>query len=65
MGMTRMEGMVAVDDCGNDEEPIVDAEHQRKKSIVGSKRIAGSIPYEKICFGVLGPAYSRPVLLFI
>jgi hypothetical protein len=43
--------MVEVVDCGTDEELIVDTE--RKKSLIGWKRIVGSIPYEKLCLEVL------------
>jgi hypothetical protein len=44
--MARMEGMVEVVHCGNDEELIMDANHGSEKTLVGWKRIVGSIFHE-------------------
>jgi hypothetical protein len=64
--MARMEGTAEVVDCGSDEELIVNADRRsEKKSSVGWKRIVGSIPYEKLCLGLLTLHTSDPDVLFI
>lgn len=61
-----MEGTAEVVDCGSDEELIVNADRQsKKKSSVGWKRIVGSIPYEKLCLGLLTLHTAGPDVLFI
>jgi hypothetical protein len=65
--MARMEGTTEVVDCGSDEELIVNADRrsEEKKSSVGWKRIVGSIPYEKLCLGLLTLLIAGPDVLFI
>jgi hypothetical protein len=61
-----MEGTAEVVDCGSDEELIVNADRRSgKKSSVGWKRIVGSIPYEKLCLGLLTLHTAGPDVLFI
>ena len=61
-----MEGTAEVVDCGSDEELIVNADRRsEKKSSVGWKRIVGSIPYEKLCLGLLTLHTAGPNVLFI
>jgi hypothetical protein len=65
--MARMEGTAEVVDCGSDEELIVNADcrSEEKKLSVGWKRIVGSIPYEKLCLGLLTLHIACPGVLFI
>jgi hypothetical protein len=64
--MARMEGTTEVVDCGSDEELIVNEDRRsEKKSSVGWKRIVGSIPYEKLCLGLLTLLTTGSDVLFI
>jgi hypothetical protein len=55
--MTRMEGTAEAVDCGSDKELIVNADRR--------KRIVGSIPYKKLCLGLLTLHTAGPDVLFI